>query len=89
MEGKNIIYFYRDWWDFLEDLDMQQRGEWITYVMQYVNDLSRDLPNDKQVMSICKITRNPLTRDLEDWKKMYLILLNRMFSQNLKIKLIL
>lgn len=69
MEGKNIIYFYRDWWDFLEDLDMQQRGEWITYVMQYVNDLSPVLPNDKQVMSICKITRNQLKRDLEDWKK--------------------
>ena len=38
MEGKSIIYFYRDWWDFLEDLDMVQRGVWITYVMQYVND---------------------------------------------------
>ena len=69
MEGKNVIYFYRDWWDFLEDLDMRQRGEWITYVMQYVNDLSPVLPNDKQVMSICKITKNQLKRDLEDWKK--------------------
>ena len=65
MEGKSIIYFYRDWWDFLEDLDMHQRGEWITYVMQYVNDLNPDLPTDKQVMSICKITRNELKRSEE------------------------
>ena len=69
MEGKNVIYFYRDWWDFLEDFNIQQRGEWITYVMKYVNDLDPDYPTDKQVMSCCKIIQNQLDRDLEEWKK--------------------
>lgn len=69
MEGKNVIYFYRDWWDFLEDFTIEQRGEWITYVMMYVNDLEPNLPRDKQVMSVCKITQNQLKRDLNDWLK--------------------
>ena len=33
MEGKKIIYFYKEWWDFLEDFTIEQRGEWITYIM--------------------------------------------------------
>ena len=69
MEGKKIIYFYREWWDFLEDFTIEQRGEWITYIMQYINDMNPELPKDKQVMSTCKLVRNQLKRDLEEWKK--------------------
>ena len=69
MEGKKIIYFYKEWWDFLEDFTIEQRGEWITYIMQYINDMNPELPKDKQVMSTCKLVRNQLKRDLEEWKK--------------------
>ena len=67
-EGKKTFMLYTSYLNMIEELNTSERGEVFTWLLEYVNDLSPELPNDRLLRTICKEIKGDLKRDLEKWE---------------------
>lgn len=69
-EGKKSFVLYCDLIEVVEDLSFEQRGQLLTTILEYVNDLKPDIESlpDKLVKVSFKHIRQDLKRDLEKWR---------------------
>ena len=71
-KGKKSFVVYTSWNTFLEDLNNEQKGKWLDWVMRYVNDewenKEIEYPDDPMVKMSCKMVKDVLKRDLKKYE---------------------
>lgn len=68
-EGKKTFILYIDWIDDLEDITTTERGEIMTWLMEYVNDENPEYPEERAVKKVCRKWEKKLKEDLLEWRK--------------------
>ena len=67
-EGKKSFVIYTSWKRWLCGLNLEQKGQWLDWMMSYTNDENPDYPKDQAVMIACMMAQDTLKRDLQKYE---------------------
>lgn len=67
-ENKKSFVIYTSWKRWLDGLNLEQKGQWLDWMMSYTNDENPDFPKDQAVMIACMMAQDTLKRDLKKYE---------------------
>ena len=68
-EGKKSFIVYVSWKRWLDGLTEEQKGQWLSWMMDYCSDLNPKYPTDQAVMIACMMAQDTLKRDLKKYQE--------------------
>lgn len=67
-EGKKAFIVYTDWKKYTDIMSNEQKGIWISWCLDYCNDLNPEYPDDSLAKMLCITCKDILKRDLKKYE---------------------
>lgn len=69
MEGKESFILYKKYLEYFKQLNLEERGQLITLILEYVNDLNPPDPENIMIKTFFQVIKIDLKSDLKRWKE--------------------